>query len=235
MAGVAATGVIVGVYRQANAARMRALVPPGWRAAFWALDAESPDAADVTVGCGAAPKFALCNRLVAAAAPAGDEWVVVVDDDVLVPSGLPAFLDVAAAAAFGLAQPAHSKASKSSHPITVVHPLCRARWTTYVEIGPIFAIAPDWRDRLLPFPEDMGMGWGLDLLWMDQQANGLRLGVVDAVPMEHLVPPGLSYDMSPEGRRVETMLRERDVVSMGDLQRTRGRWWRWERRPRWRR
>jgi hypothetical protein len=214
---------------------MLALVPDGWRAAFWALDAEHPAAASVTVGSGPGPKFVLCNRLVAAVAPGPDDWVVVVDDDVLVPGGLVSFLAVAGAAGFGLAQPAHTRASKSSHPITVVRRWCRARWTTYVEIGPVFAVAPSWRPRLLPFPEDMGMGWGLELLWMDQQAAGLRLGVVDAVPMEHLVPPGLSYDMSPEGRRVETMLRERGVVSMGDLQRTRGRWWRWERRPRWRR
>ena len=32
-----------------------------------------------------------------------------------------------------------------------------------MEIGPLFVVGPRWRDRILPFPEERGMGWGLEL------------------------------------------------------------------------
>jgi hypothetical protein len=227
------TGVVVGVYRHDGARRMAALVPDGWRSAFWALDAVADVARDRTVGSGPGGKFALCNALVRQVEPGPDDWVVVVDDDVVVPGGLARFVELSAAAGLGLSQPAHLRQSRSSHPITVRRRYRRARWTTYVEIGPVFAVAPSWRSRVLPFPEDMGMGWGLELLWMDLQREGLRLGIVDAVGMDHLVPPGQSYDLHPEGRRLETMLRERGATVLGDLQSTRGSWWSWQRRPRW--
>jgi hypothetical protein len=233
MANVTGAGVVVGVYRHHGARTMSDLVPDGWRSAFWALDEVADVARDRTVGCGPGGKFELCNRLVEHVAPDPGDWIVVVDDDVVVPGGLDAFVALSRAAGFGLSQPAHTAESNSSHPITVQRRHRRARWTTYVEIGPVFAVAPEWRSRVLPFPEDMGMGWGLELLWMDLQREGLRLGVVDEVGMDHLVPPGLSYDLHPEGRRLETMLRERGARVLGDLQETRGSWWSWQRRPRW--
>lgn len=229
----APSGVIVGVYRHDRARTMLDLVPPGWRAALWALDAEAPEAASVTAGVGPGAKFTLCNALVRAVAPGPDDWVVVVDDDVVVPRGLPAFLARAAEAGFGLAQPAHARSSHFSHPQTVRRPLLRARWFSYVEIGPVFAVSPRWRHRVLPFPEDIGMGWGLELLWMDLEREGMRLGIVDDVVMDHLVPPGRTYDLSVEGRRLEGMLAERGAGQLADLMRLHGRWWRWQRRPRW--
>jgi hypothetical protein len=230
---VTASGVVVGVYRRDRAQTMLDLVPDGWRSAFWALDSVAPAAAAVTVGSGPGAKFELCNRLLAAAAPGPGDWVVVVDDDVVVPAGLGAFLDRSAQAGLGLTQPAHSRHSKYSHQVTVRRPLLRARWGSYVEIGPVFAVSPEWRDRVLPFPEDMGMGWGVELLWMDLEREGLRLGIVDDVAMTHLVPPGLSYDLGPEGRRLEAMLAERGARQLADVMRIHGRWWRWQRRPSW--
>lgn len=229
----APSGVIVGVYRHDRAATILDLVPDGWRAAFWALDAVAPVAAPSTVGSGAGPKFTLCNRLVSAVAPGPDDWVVVVDDDVVVPRGLPAFLALADAAGFGLAQPAHMPSSNYSHRETVRRRLLRARWHSYVEIGPVFAVSPAWRHRVLPFPEDIGMGWGLELRWMDLERDGMRLGIVDGVEMDHLVPPGRTYDLSVEGRRLETMLAERGATQLADVMRLHGRWWRWQRSPRW--
>jgi hypothetical protein len=225
--------VVVGVYRHDNARRMAALVPDGWRSAFWALDAVHDDVRERTVGSGPGGKFALCNALVRHVEPRPGEWVVVVDDDVVVPAGLDAFVRRAAEAGFGLCQPAHSRDSNASHPVTVRRRLHRARWFSYVEIGPVFAVSPQWQPRVLPFPEDMGMGWGLELLWMDLEREGLRLGIVDDVTMDHLVPPGRTYDLSVEGRRLETMLHERGARQLADLMRLHGRWWVWQRRPRW--
>lgn len=229
----APSGVVVGIYRAHRAQTMLDLVPSGWSCALWALDAVDDDARDVTVGTGRGTKFELANRLIREVAPSPEDWVVVADDDVLVPDGIARLVSVGEAARFGLCQPAHSSASFASHPITAQRRHRRARWTTYVEIGPVFAVAPAWRDRLLPFPEDLGMGWGLELLWMDLQREGLRLGVVDEVTMEHLVPPGLTYDLHPEGRRLQAMLHERGASVLGDLQRTRASWWTWQRKPHW--
>jgi hypothetical protein len=225
--------VVIGVYRQARAATILSLIPDGWACALWALDAVAPEAAHLTVGSGAGTKFDLCNRLLDAVDAKERDWVVVVDDDVLVPAGLQAFIDLSVKAGLGLTQPAHSPKSKFSHPMTVRRRLLRARWGSYVEIGPIFAVAPQSRHLVLPFPTDMGMGWGLELLWMDLQDRGLRLGTIDGVAMTHLVPPGLSYDLRPEGRRFETMLHERGARELADLVRVHGRWWRWQRKPPW--
>ena len=68
-----------------------------------------------------------------------------------------------------------------SHGITRAQPRSRARLTTFVESGPLVAIAPEWVDRVTAAPAWRGMGWGLELDWIDLQAEGCRLGIVDAV------------------------------------------------------
>jgi hypothetical protein len=140
-------------------------------------------------------KFENLNRVLAAAAPASAagsvpaasfDWLLVVDDDVRLPS---AFLDlfVAVCEAFGLdlAQPAQTLRSHSAWKVTRRRPASLVRETRFVEIGPVTAFSRGAAAELLPFPE-LRYGWGLDLHWAATAGRrGWRLGVVDAVPVRH--------------------------------------------------
>jgi hypothetical protein len=71
-----------------------------------------------------------------------------------------------------------------------------ARWTRFVEIGPVFSMRRDAARLLLPFDEASPMGWGYDFIWpVILERAGLRLGIVDAVPVDHnLRAHGAHYD-----------------------------------------
>ena len=114
-------------------------------------------------------------------------WTIVVDDDVILPPGfLDRFVAVAERCDFVLCQPALTLRSFASHAITRRRPGALARETRFVEIGPVTAFRAEAHGVLLPFPEDAGMGWGLDRHWPVVAAGrGWRLGVVDATPIGH--------------------------------------------------
>ena len=131
-------------------------------------------------------KFENLNRVLDASANAAPDWVLVVDDDVLLPE---AFLDrfVAVCEAFGLdlAQPAQTLRSHSAWKVTRRRPASLVRETRFVEIGPVTAFSRRAAAELLPFPE-LRYGWGLDLHWAAIAGErGWRLGVVDALPVRH--------------------------------------------------
>lgn len=230
--------VLLSVYRRANAALIGELVTTaldaGWRVALWALDEPVPELASLTAGVGLGSRTELLNRLYAAAAPSAEQFVVVADDDaLLVKGGLVELVALADRGGLGLAQPAHDPSSFFSHHITVALPWSVARHTSFVEIGPLLVISPLWRSRVLPFPAGYGMGWGLDLLWPELEREGCRLGIIDAVRVRHLDPPASAYDASEERDRVERMLRERHVTSMGQAGRSMPTWRPWQHRPPW--
>jgi hypothetical protein len=130
-------------------------------------------------------KFENLNRLLAAA-PDDYDWLLVVDDDVVLPErfvdrllGLCERLDLA------LAQPAQTLASHAAWPVTRRRPASLARETRFVEIGPVTAIRRDAAATLTPFPE-LRFGWGLDLHWAAlAREHGWRLGVLDSLPVRH--------------------------------------------------
>jgi glycosyl transferase family 21 len=114
------------------------------------------------------------------------DWVLVVDDDVSLPSR---FLDRMIGAAeqldLALAQPAQSLASHAAWPHTRRRRGSLARETRFVEIGPVTLFRRDALAALTPFPA-LRYGWGLDLHWAAlAQEHGWRLGVVDALPVRH--------------------------------------------------
>jgi hypothetical protein len=128
-------------------------------------------------------KFENLNTLVGEARP---DWLVVVDDDVLLP---PSFLDrsIALCEAFDLtlAQPAQSLASHAAWGVTRRRPFSILRETRFVEIGPVTLFRRDAAAELLPFPA-LRYGWGLDLAWAATAlGRGWRLGIADAVPVRH--------------------------------------------------
>ena len=131
-------------------------------------------------------KFANLNRVLEARAPLGFDWILAVDDDLVLPTR---FLDrfVALCERFGLdlAQPAQTLRSHSAWRVTRRRPASLVRETRFVEIGPLTAFGRRAAAELLPFPE-LRFGWGLDLHWAAlAKERGWRLGVVDATPVRH--------------------------------------------------
>jgi hypothetical protein len=227
---------LVGVYRARNAHLVRELVAPalerGWQVAWWALDEVVGDLAPLTVGSGAGPRLALLNGVLERGAVRAG-WVVVSDDDVLFERGdVTRLVAVAERARLDLAQPARSDAGVD-HGITAFRRLSRARRTSFVEIGPVFVVGPRWRDRVLPFPAARGMGWGLELDWLELFREGCELGIVDAVRVRHEGERGEDYDDAGEIDRVHAELAALGYRGWSDVQVTLDTWRPWHRTPRW--
>ncbi len=144
-------------------------------------------------------RFENLNRL-ADASPGlrAADWLIVIDDDVTLPTGfLDAFLFLAERHGLSLAQPAHRRLSHAAWPVTRRRSGSVLRETAFVEIGPLVAFHRDTFATLLPFP-DLRVGWGVDAHWgAVAAAQGWRVGVIDATPVAHaLRPVGASYDQS---------------------------------------
>jgi hypothetical protein len=150
----------------------------------------------VTAPAGARGKFENLNALLAEHRAEGHDWLLVIDDDVALPSGfLDAFLCAAERAGLKLAQPAHRLHSHAAWSVTRRRPGSTVRETTFVEIGPVTAFHRDVFGTLLPFPAELRMGWGLDVHWAAiAREHGWPIGIVDATPVGHThAPAGAGY------------------------------------------
>ncbi|MEJ7782536.1 MAG: glycosyltransferase family 2 protein [Solirubrobacteraceae bacterium] len=166
------------------------------------------------VALGEGGKFAHLNRTLAEHDPAGSDWLLVLDDDVVLPRGfLDRFLLCAERAGLRIAQPAHRVHSHAGWPVTRRRPGGAVRLTRFVEIGPVTAFHRDVFAALLPFP-DLQMGWGLDAHWgAVAREQGWRCGVVDATPVLHTVPVASDYDRTPAVEEARAFLRDRPYVT----------------------
>jgi GT2 family glycosyltransferase len=174
----------------------------------------------VTAPLGGRGKFENLNALLAAHPPAAYDWLVVIDDDVALPRGfLDAFLCAAEGTGLKLAQPAHRLHSHAAWPVTRRHPGATARETTFVEIGPVTAFHRDSFDVLLPFPEGLRMGWGLDVHWAAIAAeHGWPIGVVDATPIGHTQrPAGSAYARDAAEAEARAFLEGRPYVRRDEV------------------
>jgi hypothetical protein len=216
---------VVSIYRRRNAATLLELLGPalgaGGAVALWALDEQAPRLARWTAGSGPGTRFALANRLLADR-PAS--WCVLADDDVRFRHGdVVQLVRFAHALGLDLAQPAHALGSHVSHSFTRRAPFRVARRTSFVEIGPVVAFSPRALPHVLPLPET-GMGWGVEADWAGlEERAGLRLGIVDAVTIRHLEPPGGGYASDEELEAALARLRAAGKRGYGDLQRTHAR------------
>jgi hypothetical protein len=88
------------------------------------------------------------------------------------------------------------------------------RETTFVEIGPVTAFHREAVAELLPFPEDLRMGWGLDVHWAARaRERGWAIGVVDATPIGHTQAPAASgYSREAAEREARAFLEGRAYV-----------------------
>src|SRR4051794_16800580 len=170
----------------------------------------------VHLGPGApeAGKWANVNAALAAAPLAGADWLLVVDDDVVLPRGfLDRFLLLSEAFGFRLAQPAHAYASHAAWEVTRRRPGALAHRTRFVEIGPVTALSAEAAAVLLPFP-DLQMGWGLDAHWSAVAAErGWPIGVIDATPVRHLRPVAGDYPRDAAIAEAEAFLDGRAYVT----------------------
>lgn len=158
------------------------------------------------------PKFSLVNRALAGVDPAAYEYVLVCDDDLELPAGfLDRYLALAGRHALALAQPARTHDSFIDHAIVEQLDGLDARWTRFVEIGPLFSIHRSAAPVVLPFDEASPMGWGYDYAWPTAiERAGLRMGIVDAVPVAHrLRPPVANYDHGEADRAQRRFLSSR--------------------------
>lgn len=178
--------------------------------------------AATATAAGGRGKFENLNDLLAEHPAAGHDWLLLVDDDVVLPPG---FLDVFVCLAehfdFSLAQPAHRWRSHAAWQVTRRRPGVLARQTRYVEIGPVCALRAGTFDALLPFPE-LRFGWGLDLHWSAlARERGWREGVIDATPVLHgLRRIASSYDRGDAVAETRAFLADRPYTTATEAQRT---------------
>ena len=174
----------------------------------------------LTSGVGDRGKFENLNALLPTDLAVFD-WVLVVDDDVVLPRGfLDRFVAVAEQVGLKLAQPAHRLASHAAWPVTRRRPGSVARETAFVEIGPITAFHRDTFDVLLPFP-GLRMGWGLDVHWAAlAREHGWKSGVVDATPILHTVPTAETYPRDAAIAEAREFLSTRPYLPREEADRT---------------
>ena len=118
---------------------------------------------------------------------------------------------ITAARELSLTQPALSWASYFSHPVTLLHPSFRLRWTGFVEV-----MAPCFRrsalEICLPTFVETVSGWGLNWAWPVLLPDNVEnMAVIDETVITHTRPiGGPSYDRlkelgitaHDEGRRI---------------------------------
>jgi hypothetical protein len=142
------------------------------------------------------PKFEVINELLAEELLNEYEYVIVSDDDILLPTHfLDNYLRLVKKYDFCLAQPARSLNSFNDHDLVWQIKDLQARQTRFVEIGPIFSMRKDIYDHFLPFDLSSPMGWGYDFTWpCIVEELGLRMGIVDSTPVDHsLREPVINY------------------------------------------
>jgi GT2 family glycosyltransferase len=162
-------------------------------------------------------KWANVNAALAEHPAAGHDWLLLLDDDVVLPRGfLDAFVFLAERFDLRLAQPAHAHASHAAWEVTRRRPGLVARRTRFVEIGPVTAVRADAFDALLPFPA-LDMGWGLDAHWGAVAAErGWAVGIVDATPVRHLRPVAGDYPREAAVAEAEAFLDGRAYVTRAE-------------------
>ncbi len=151
------------------------------------------------------------------------DWLLVIDDDVVLPRGfLDQLLFLAERFQFDLLQPAHRARSHAAWRVTRRRAGVLARETPFVEIGPVTAFARTTYSALLPFPPGLRMGWGLDLHWAAlARQQGWRCGILDALAIRHsAAPAGDAYSRHAAVAEARALLAERPYVKAREAQTT---------------
>ncbi len=167
-------------------------------------------------------KFENLNRLLAEHPAGTHDWLLLLDDDIVLPRGfLDRFLFLCERFSLQLAQPAHRLNSHAAWPQTRRRAGSVVRETTFVEIGPLTALAHTTFETLLPFPA-LRMGWGLDAHWAAvAREHGWRAGVTDAVAIGHRAAAAAErYSREQAIAEARSFLRDRPYLPAAEARRT---------------
>lgn len=181
---------------------------PGDVAGHTALKVETPE-----------PKFLLLNRLIEKVDLSRYDFLVICDDDIILPPKfVDSYLGLVLRHKFSLAQPSRTHNSYIDWAFVEQLDGITARWTRYVEIGPVFSIRRDAFSILLPFDETSPMGWGYDFVWPCLlERHSLKMGIIDAVPVAHnLRKPVTHYDHATANSTMEDYLAKRPHLHKED-------------------
>ncbi len=165
------------------------------------------------------PKFTLLNRMLSDVDLQKYDYVVVCDDDIKMEDGfLDRYLDIVGKYDFALAQPARTHNSFIDHHFVEQMTGLEARRTLFVEIGPLFSVRKDIYADIFPFDETSPMGWGYDFVWPCViERRGLRMGIVDAVPVDHSMrKPVKNYSYDEARAHMEIYLSKNKNLSRGE-------------------
>jgi hypothetical protein len=155
------------------------------------------------------------------------DWIWLVDDDVALPRDYTdIFTALAEMAELKICGPAQRAKSHASYFMTRRRYDSLVRETSFVEVGPITAFRREAFAEVFPLP-NLRYGWGLDLTWpMLARRRGWRIGIVDAVPIEHLNPVAATYDSSAAVAEARAYMEEKGFISREEAWKTLRTWWR---------
>jgi hypothetical protein len=141
------------------------------------------------------PKFLLLNQMLRSVELHDFEYIIVSDDDIVLPAGfMDSYLALVSCHNFAVAQPARTHDSYIDHRFVEQLDGINARWTRFVEIGPLFSLHRSAFNYFLPFDEASPMGWGNDFVWpILAEKHSLRMGIIDAVPVAHNMRKPVAY------------------------------------------
>lgn len=133
------------------------------------------------------PKFELLNQLMEEEQLDQYDYVLLVDDDVVLPNRfVDNFISLQAKLDFSIAQPARTANSYTDHPIVEQQHGVLARQTLFVEIGPVVSFHRSAYDMVFPFDTSNPMGWGYENVWAHLlRERRMKMGIIDAFPVDH--------------------------------------------------
>jgi len=230
LSGTSPSVLIVGVYLLDKPSHIRGIKTEFDKRSRWETEQRW-----VALGTGAVPediagvtmrkidhtaaKFSLLNQLLTETKLDDFEFVVVCDDDIVLPeSFLDRYLELVVRYDLALAQPARTHDSFIDHPFVEQLDGLLARWTRFVEIGPLFSVHRRAFPIMFPFDEASPMGWGYDFFWPTLVAKAnLKMGIIDAVPVAHSLRKSVSYyQHETASREMDTFLKYRPHLSPGE-------------------
>lgn len=167
----------------------------------------------VSRGVGSFGKIENSNLLLADQELAKYDYVIMTDDDIVVPEN---FIDdliaISEISGLNIAGPAQRRRSFHNHDITRREGKGLLRVTNYVEVGPMVLFRSDTFAAVFPLPVTK-YGWGVDLLWSKLAArNRWKMGIVDGTPIRHLSPAGSTYDWNAAYTEMEEFRQSNDVA-----------------------
>ena len=165
------------------------------------------------------PKYVLMNSLLANVEVDSYEYIVTLDDDIVLPEGfIDELLHLQTKLKFNIAQPARTPNSFVDHPIVLQQRGVLARQSRFVEIGPAVSFHRSVFSIVFPFDITSPMGWGYENVWSYKlMQGGMKMGIIDNVPVDHSMrAPVANYNWSEADRQRTAYLGKHAHLSLDE-------------------